>query len=123
MGRPKGGKNRYWSKEEKLRIVKKILDESKSSYEVAKEENISSGMLRLWTRKYLEGGSEALVNKKKPGNPLSKYLNKKNLTREEELEYENMKLKIELERLKKGYKVKGDGQRKQYITIRKKNSK
>ena len=32
------------------------------------------------------------------------------LTKEEQLEYENMKLRIENERLKKGYIVEGDGQ-------------
>jgi hypothetical protein len=52
---------------------------------------------------------KGLVNKKKPGNPLSKYQNKKNLTKEEQLEYENMKLRIENELLKKGYLMKGDG--------------
>ena len=51
-----------------------------------------------------------LENKRKPGNPLAKIYNKKNFkNREEELEYENMKLKIENELLKKGYLVKGDG--------------
>ena len=37
MGRPKGGTNKYWSKEEKLRIVKKVVEEGKSSYAVAKK--------------------------------------------------------------------------------------
>ena len=51
-----------------------------------------------------------LENKRKPGNPLAKIYNKKNFkNREEELEYENMKLKIENELLKKGYLVKEDG--------------
>ena len=36
-------------------------------------------------------------------------MNKKNLTDIEKLELENMKLRIENERLKKGYLVKGDG--------------
>lgn len=49
-------------------------------------------------------------NKIKPGNPLAKYQSKKQLTDLEKLEYENMKLKIENERLKKGYMVEGDGQ-------------
>ena len=39
----------------------------------------------------------------------AKYYNKKNLTKEEQLEYENMKLRIENELLKKGYLMKGDG--------------
>ncbi len=52
---------------------------------------------------------EGLKNKTKPGNPLSKYSNKKNLTKEEQLEYENMKLRIENEMLKKGFLMKEDG--------------
>lgn len=97
-------------KGKKIRIVKKVVEEGKSSYDVAKEENISSsGMIRRWVKTYIENGQEALENKKKPGNPLSKYLRKKNLTDIEKLQYENMKLRIENERLKKGYLVEGDG--------------
>ena len=66
-------------------------------------------MLRGWIKKYLEFGEESLVNKKKPGNPLTKYSNKKQLTKEEQLEYENMKLRIENEMLKKGFLMKEDG--------------
>ena len=66
-------------------------------------------MLRGWIIKYLNKGEKALINKKKPGNPLAKYSNKKNLSKEEQLEYENMKLRIENELLKKGYLMKGDG--------------
>ncbi len=110
MGRSKGGKNKYWSKEEKLRIVKKIIEDGKSSYAVAKEENISSdSMIRRWVRLYIEHGENILQNKKKPGNPLMKYSRRKTLTKEEQLEYENMKLRIENELLKKGYLMKGDG--------------
>ena len=110
MPRYKIGGNTYYSKDEKLRIVKKVVEEGKSSYDVAKEENISSsGMIRRWVKIYIENGYDALENKKKPGNPLSKYSNKKNLTEMEQLQYENMKLRIENERLKKGYLMKGDG--------------
>ena len=101
--------NRYWSKENKLQIVKEVLG-GKSSGEVARKYDISSGMVRNWVRKYREYGEEILINKKKPGNPMSKYyVTKKFNSREEELEYENMRLRIENERLKKGYLVKGDG--------------
>lgn len=122
-GRPKGGKNKYWSKEEKLRIVKKVINDLRSSYDVAAEEQIAPGMLGNWIIKYNKFGEKGLENQRKPGNPLCKYQNKKNLSREEQLEYENMKLRIELERLKKGYIVKGDGLNKQFISINKKNSK
>ena len=40
---------------------------------------------------------------------MSSLMNRKNLTDIEKLELENMKLRIENERLKKGYLVKGDG--------------
>ena len=109
MPRIREEKNRNWSKEEKLRIINKHLIDGLSTGKVAKEEDISAGMLRGWIKKYLEYGEEALINKKKPGNPLSKYQNKKKLTKKEQLEYENMKLKIENELLKKGYLMKGDG--------------
>ena len=101
--------NRYWSKEEKLRIVKKVVDDCLSTQQVAKEENISGGMLRKWVKKYVEQGEESLENKRKPGNPLMKYSRRKELSDLEKLEYENMRLRIENERLKKGYMMKGDG--------------
>lgn len=109
MGRPKGGKNRYWSKEAKLSIVKRITEDGLPSKQLEKELNIDGGMIRKWVRTYLEKGESALENQKKPGNPLVKYSKRKILTPMEELEYENMKLRIENERLKKGYIVKGDG--------------
>lgn len=110
MGRPKGGKNKYWSKEEKLKLIKEHIDNHISTNEITTREHISNGMYNNWLKKYLEFGELGLENKKKPGNPLSKYIHKKNLTDKEKLEYENMKLRIENERLKKGYMVEGNGQ-------------
>ena len=109
MSRIRKEPNRCWSKEDKLKIVNEVLLNCKSSYEVAKEYDISSGMLRGWIIKYNKKGLEALENKRKPGNPLSKFSKRKNLSDMEKLQYENMKLRIENERLKKGYLVKGDG--------------
>ena len=110
MGRPKGGKNKYWSKEEKLKLIKEHLDTNISTNEITTRENISNGMYNNWLKKYLEYGEKGLENEKKPGNPLAKYQSKKQLSNIEKLEYENMKLRIENERLKKGYIVEGDGQ-------------
>ena len=109
MSRIRKEPNRYWSKEDKLKIINEVLLNCKSSCEVAKEYDISSGMLRNWIIKYNQLGESSLENKKKPGNPLCKYSNRKNLSDMEKLQYENMKLRIENERLKKGYLVKGDG--------------
>ena len=101
--------NRYWSKEDKLKIINKVLINGISARQVAIQEDISDGMLCTWIKKYLEQGENALENKKKPGNPLTKYSRIKELNELEKLEYENMKLRIENERLKKGYMMKEDG--------------
>jgi transposase-like protein len=65
MSRPKGGKNRSWSKEDKIRIVKRYFNEHIGRHTLAKEENISSGMLWNWIQKYRLEGENALENKKK----------------------------------------------------------
>ena len=123
MGRPKGisTPRRNWSKEEKLKAVKRVLDNHETAEDVRKELNINSGLLHAWIQKYLNDGEKGLVNKIKPGNPLAKYQCKKQLTDIEKLEYENMKLRIENE--KKGYWVEGDGQVVIFNGSKKKNSK
>lgn len=103
MGRPKGGKNREWSKEEKYEIVQLVLKGEKSSHQIEREQNVNHSMVCTWIKRYNEGGINALENKRKPGNPLAKYSNRKQLSEIEQLEYENMLLRIENERLKKGY--------------------
>ena len=105
----KGQKYKQWTPEEKLKIIEPLLNMEKGTWTYSKETGINSGLLYAWVKKYRNNGIEGLANKKKPGNPLSKYCNKKNLTKEEQLEYENMKLRIENELLKKGYLMKGDG--------------
>lgn len=103
MGRPRGGTNRYWSTEEKLRIVKRVDQGEKPYRIIAKEEGVWYTLLSRWVKNYRERGIEGLRNKRKPGNPLIKYQSRKSLTKFEELEYSNMKLRIENARLKKGY--------------------
>lgn len=102
-GRPKGGTNRYWSKEEKYRVIKRIMDGEKNLSEISKDENISRGQLHVWIVKYQEQGIIGLENIRKPGNPLMKFQARKSLTELEQFQYENMKLRIENSRLKKGY--------------------
>jgi len=120
MGRPKGTPNkkpmRYFTKDEKYEYVKMIIEGEISLTQLSKNNDLSLGMLSTWVKRYQEGGIEALENKRKPGNPLSKYLRRKSLTPTEQLEYENMKLKIENERLKKGYSTE------EVMAIRRKRS-
>lgn len=116
-------KNRYWSQQDKLKIVLEVMDKKNKRSEIVKKYDISDGMLSTWTTKYLTDGEDALGNTSKPGNPLAKYQRRKELTPLEQMEYENMKLKIEVERLKKGYTVKGVGKNKEFVIINNKNSK
>lgn len=116
MGRPKGGCNKTWSKEEKLRIVNRYLNEGIGGDKIAKEEHISRGMLWTWIRKYQEGGAPALENKPKRGNPYAALHTSNSLTELERLRLTVLKQEIEIERLKKGYLVKGVGAEKEYVT-------
>lgn len=113
MGRPRGGKNTNHSKEEKLALVlRNLAGETLMSLE--RESGIYHTQIHKWTKQYLEGGEEALVNKRKPGNPLAKYSRKKELTQVEQLEYKIALLERELlqkdgeiVRLKKSIELKG----------------
>jgi transposase-like protein len=93
-------KNRKWTTEEKVRIVKRYLNLEGSLSSIAKEEAILPGQLSNWTKKFNKFGVDGLINK--PRGQFSKIVNKKNPTREELLEYENFKLRMENELLKKG---------------------
>jgi Transposase. len=110
MGRPKGGTNKHWTQEEKLEVVLEVLKHENSLKQISKAREISMGMIHTWTKRYLEDGKSGLENKKKIGNPYRGLHLKKELTDLEKLQLENMKLKVENERLKKGYIVEGDGQ-------------
>lgn len=102
MGRPKGGTNENHSKEEKLALVlRNLAGETLTSLQ--RETGIYNAQIYKWTKQYLESGEEALVNKRKPGNSLAKYVRKKNLTPMEQLEYKVARLEREL--LKKDAEV------------------
>ena len=108
----------FHSKEEKLAIVKRYLL-GESPGKIYKETGISDGNIRKWKRQCQSGGETALENKKKTGNPLLKYERRKELSREEYLEYQVELLKCELlrkdaevVRLKKSIELEGGGFRK-----------
>ena len=106
----KGQKFREWNENTKLEIIKPLLDYNATFSEISRKYNINRGLLSAWITKYKEKGSDGLINKKKPGNKLAKYYTtKKFKNNEEKLEYENIRLRIENELLKKGYLMKGDG--------------
>ena len=119
MGRPKGRKNVNHSKEEKLALVLRNLS-GETLRSLEHETGINNSQIYKWTKQYFQGGEDALVNKRKPGNPLAKYSNKKELTPMEQLEYkvallerELLKKNEEIVRLKKSIETeRGDAKRK-----------
>lgn len=119
MGRPKGGRNVSHSKEEKLALVKRNLA-GESLMSLERETGIYNAQIHKWTKQYLKGGEAALINKRKPGNPLAKYERRKELTPTEQLKYkiallerELLKKDGEITRLKKSIELeRGDAKRK-----------
>ena len=95
MGRPKGGRNRKYTIEEKVYYVKLYLEEHKSILEIEKETGVVHGLICKWAKQYLEDGEEGLKPKKRKGNPFSALHTSKSLSEAERLKLENMKLKIE----------------------------
>ena len=69
-----------------------------------------------WVKKYDENGIEGLKSRSgKHSNPnIGKY--DRHPSEIEKLKKELLKKEIEIERLKKGYQVKGGGDQKEYVT-------
>ena len=105
------------SKEEKMSIVKQVLNGMPvCSWE---SQGIRHRQVQEWTKAYLEQGESGLESKKKPGNPLSRYERRKELSYEEQLQYqiellkrELIKKETEVLRLKKLNERKGGDARK-----------
>ena len=124
MRRPKGGKNRKWTEEERLQYVLLCEEQHMPVCTVAREYEIPRGTLRSWIRRYREGG-EAALNPEKlhPGNKYAALHSSRSLSEMEKLCLLVEKLQVENERLKKGYTVKGVGAAKEYVTLKDLNTK
>ena len=72
------------SKEEKLSDVKRNLS-GESACSLAKELGCDDWQIRNWVKLYQVAGEAGLEVKKKPGNPLSRYERRKELTCGEQL--------------------------------------
>ena len=121
-----------YTKEERLDIGRRIYEGSISKNQAAEEYGISPNRARDYMRLYRDDHqlppktprrsiwSESNNPPKLPETPtMADY---ETLTKEE-LIRELMKSRIEQERLKKGYEVRGDGTTKEYIPIGSKNTK
>ncbi|MBQ2084282.1 MAG: helix-turn-helix domain-containing protein [Firmicutes bacterium] len=124
MGRPKGGKNRRWTNEERLKYVLMCEEEHVSAKALAREAGIPRGTLDGWVRRYRNGGVDALNPVKlRTGNRFAALHASKSLSEEDRLRLLVEKLQIENERLKKGYMVKGAGADKEFVSLRDRNIK
>lgn len=115
-----------FSKEEKMNIINDFINNKLGYRECAQKYGISPTSLLHWVMAYRSKGEDGLIsqigkhrgpNKGRPKGSI------KPRNRIEELEKENISLKIQIERLKKGYLTKGVGSRKEFITINNKNIK
>jgi len=105
-----------FTKEFKNMVGKEAYERSSTFKELAIKYNVSIPTIQLWKNNYArELGL--------PENFNNIVTNPNADRRIKELENENLKLRIEIERLKKGYTVKGVGQRKEYISLEKRNTK
>ena len=126
IGRPKGGKNRKYFIDEKLTYIKQFYEENIPLKTFTRKNSIPENTFRCWLVNYEKEGYEGLKSKTgkfSSGNPYAGLCHKKNLTEVERLRLELAKKEVECERLKKGYTVKGVGQRKEYVIISEKNLK
>ena len=115
-GRPKGGKNKKYSYDFKLKVIQDRIDNHLSWSELEKKYGVVQSVIQRWEKLYNEGILETGRTHKR-GNQFAALHTSKSLSKEERLELENLKLRIENERLKKGYTVKGGGADKEYVSI------
>ena len=103
MSSKKGMGHRIWRKEEKLKYVRKHLDEHISIKEMGKKSGIRNSTISAWVKKYLEKGEEGLAGKS--GNIFATLTTSKNLSEIDRLRLLVAKQEVEIARLKKGYYV------------------
>lgn len=123
MENSKKTKRRTWSYDEKLRIVQRYFNEEFGIKRLAREENMDHSLLNRWIHKYLDEGEQGLKSKGHPGNKFAALNISSNLSEIDKLKLIVAKQKIEIERLKKGYIVKGVGANKEFVIISDANTK
>lgn len=121
MSRPKGTKNVMRSPQEKLIILNEFFDSGMNASLICKKHNIAPSSLRKWRLQFQRGGLESLSSNtgKSTGNLKGRPKN----SSEDKLKRQIRDLEIEVARLKKGYLVKGGGQKKVFVTSFNRNIK
>ena len=97
-------KKRKINLEFKIKVVKEFLEEHISKHELERKYEIDRHVIGNWVDRFQEHGESYFCEEhwgNNGGNPFAALHTSKNLSREERLEFENLKLRIENERLKK----------------------
>jgi len=113
MGSKKGVPHRKWTREEKMKFVRKHLEEHMSQGEIERTYGVRQNLVGSWVKRYLEEGEDALEARK--GNPYAALHTSKSLSEVDRLRLIVAKQEIEIARLKKGYWVEGVGAKKEYV--------
>lgn len=117
MGSPKGKAHRKYSKEEKLRVVRRYHQEHLSVSALAKDEGLSYSIVDRWIREFETEGESALESHRdRCGNHYAAIHRSNTLDEIGRLQLQVAKLEADVARLKKGYLVKGSGSSKDYVT-------
>lgn len=87
----------------KLKIVKMILEDHISKHEIERQYDLPRKTQRDWVRKYEQEGIPGLINKRKQRDKIPQDNEEDTI---EDLKHQIFLLKIEIERLKKGYTEK-----------------
>lgn len=84
----------------KLKIVKMILNDHISKKAIMREYNVATKTQRQWVHKYQTEGISGLLTKRKIRDKIPTNQEEESI---ESLKHEILMLKVEIERLKKGY--------------------
>lgn len=110
----KGQKFRSYTTEEKLNVVNLHLQSHISIRQLEQQTGINHSLISAWVKKYIEQGIKGLELHR--GNPYAALHTSKHLSELDRLKLLVLKQEIEIERLKKGYAVKGVGANKVFVT-------
>ena len=90
----------HYTTDFKLKIVKMILEERISKHQIERQYNLPRKTQRNWVHKYEQEGISGLVSKRKQRDKIPEENDKDTI---EDLKHQILLLKIEIERLRKGY--------------------
>ena len=95
MGRPKGGRNRKWTAEQKYQLIQEYLTSGIGVNSFAGSHEISRRLFFSWLNKCYENGFEGLKRKQGSGNRFAALHTSRSLSETERLQslLQNRKLK------------------------------